>query len=144
MLTAACSATLDALTVPRPQHSLQTFDFQTKKFWIWVGVAYCLGLFVLFTLVSGLALRFIDPPHAQVILTDTSSTRHSVSDHSSALSSADRLCIHVSVLPAPVVSDRATIFSSPALTAIGCHHIKVSYWGVSCFAPSSVYQCICC
>ena len=48
------------------QHSLSTFDFQTQHYWIWVGVAYCLGLFVLFTLLSGIALRFIDPPHAQV------------------------------------------------------------------------------
>lgn len=45
---------------------MSTFDFQTDKFWIWVGVAYCLGLFVIFTCASAAALRFISPPHAQV------------------------------------------------------------------------------
>ncbi len=51
-----------------PQQAMSTFDFQTSKYWIWVGVAYCLGLFVVFTGASAAALRFISPPHAQASL----------------------------------------------------------------------------
>jgi hypothetical protein len=89
-------AIADPRLVPPPQHSLQTFDFQTQKFWIWVGVAYCMGLFVLFTLVSGIALRFIDPPHAQVNGHDALSEPLSLC----LICSACVQCVQPPVLPA--------------------------------------------
>ena len=51
--------------VTQLQAALRTFDFQTQKYWIWVGVAYCLFLFVLLTLAGAVGLRYTDPPHDQ-------------------------------------------------------------------------------
>ena len=48
--------------------ALETFDFQTQKYWIWVCVAFCLFMFVALTAVGAAALALLDPPHPQPTL----------------------------------------------------------------------------
>ena len=62
-----CTA-LPRMPIVLLQTAMSTFDFQTQRWWIWVGVAYCIFLFVALTLAAAIALRFIDPPHAQPVV----------------------------------------------------------------------------
>ena len=112
------------------QHSLQTFDFQTQKFWIWVAVAYCLGLFVVFTLAAGVALRFIDPPHAQVIVCNNAATQTSASCRIAILSRSNAARFLVSKKPL------TTAVVLPASFVMNVHLLHPLLWDLQGFVST--------
>lgn len=50
--------------------ALRQFDFHTERYWIWVGIAYLWGLFVVCTLLSAAALHHISCGKKQATVED--------------------------------------------------------------------------
>lgn len=55
-------------SLPAGQQALQAFDFFSGQEWVWAGLAYNLGLFLLLTLATiwGLGRCKMEAPRAQV------------------------------------------------------------------------------
>ncbi|CAL8463057.1 g2591 [Coccomyxa elongata] len=63
-MTSAGWSYSDATTPPGSTvgiQALESFGFQTEQMWIWIGVGYNVGLALLLTVLSGLALQYCNP-----------------------------------------------------------------------------------
>lgn len=50
--------------------ALEIFDFYTDKKWIWIGIGYLWGLYIINTVLGGLALKYVKFTGKQTVLVD--------------------------------------------------------------------------
>ena len=62
------------LVVMHLQAALESFDFYTERFWIWIGIAFLLGTIALLIGGSVLGLTWITPGHARPSITAVNNT----------------------------------------------------------------------
>ncbi len=66
------------------QAALESFQFQTAKYWIWIGIAFLLGTIALLITGATLGLTWISPAHARpsvAVVNNTIAAKRATRDH---------------------------------------------------------------
>ena len=108
------------LVVMHLQAALESFDFYTERFWIWIGIAFLLGTIALLIAGSVLGLTWTTPGHARpsiAAVNNTIAAKRASRDHEKMRIKLERsafACFCLCVLPH---SEKSILTNAAVLTS---------------------------